>query len=101
MYSQTIETFQDLLNSSYSTQEQKTLAAQEISNINNIKNGIMVCENLLKLKGIEKSVIFVNGESVSVVLEIEELKEDLIAQIQNIITRELSVDAKNIHIMNK
>lgn len=101
MYSQTIETYQNILDSSNSSEEQKSIATQEITDINNTQNAIMVCENLIALKGISNSVVFVNGDSVSVVVEADELGQDLVAQIQNIITRELNVSAENIHIMNK
>ena len=46
-------------------------------------------------------VIFVNVESISVIIEAEELKIDEIAQIQNIVSREMSAKVENIHIMTK
>jgi stage III sporulation protein AH len=101
MYSQTIETYQNILDSSNSSEEQKSIATQEITSINDIQNGIMICENLIALKGVSNSVIFVNGDSVSVVLEADELEQSLVAQIQNIITRELNADIENIHILSK
>ena len=61
----------------------------------------MICENLLKTKGFENSVIFVNEESISVIIGVQELKEDEIAQIQNIISRELHAEIENIHISTK
>ena len=61
----------------------------------------MICENLIATKGFKNSVIFVNGESISVIVEAEELTQDKIAQIQNIISRELNADISNVHITNK
>ena len=61
----------------------------------------MICENLIKTKGIEDSVIFVNGDSVSVVIRADKLEQEQIAQIQNIINREMQVEISNIHISNK
>jgi hypothetical protein len=47
-------------------------------------------------------VIFVNVESISVIIETQEqLNADEIAQIQNIISREMSAEVENIHIMTK
>ncbi len=101
MYSQMLETYQKLLESTSISGEQKAISEQEITKINQTKNAIMIAENLLSTKGFENSVIFVNDISVSVVVKANELKEEQIAQIQNIISRELKVDLSNIHISNK
>ena len=101
MYSQMIESYQNILNNTNSSETQKTTATQEISKINEIKNGIMICENLISTKGFENNVIFVNGDSVSVIIEADNLSQEEIAQIQNIISRELNADINNIHITNK
>ena len=61
----------------------------------------MICENLIQTKGFENSVVFVNGESVSVIIETSELSKEQVAQIQNIISREMNAKAENIHISNK
>lgn len=101
MYSQMVETYENILNSSNASETQKQSATEEITNINNTKNSIMICENLLKTKGFENAVIFVNDESVSVIIGIKELQQDQIAQIQNIISREMKADIENIHISTK
>ena len=101
MYSQMIGNYEKILNSSNSLETQKQIATEEITKINNIKNCIMICENLIKTKGFDESIIFVNNESISVVIETEELKQEEIAQIQNIISRELKANIENIHISTK
>ena len=101
MYSQMIETYEKVLNSSNALETQKQSATEEITKINNIKNSIMISENLLKTKGFENSVIFVNDQSISVIIGTKELKEEEIAQIQNIISREMKADIENIHISTK
>lgn len=101
MYSQMIETYEKVLNSSNSLETQKQTATQEITKINNTKNGIMICENLIKTKGFENSIIFVNGESVSVIIGVSEIKQEEVAQIQNIISREMNANIENIHIATK
>lgn len=82
-------------------EEQKTIVTQEITKLNKEKNAIMICENLISTKGFENCVIFVNMDSVSVIIQAEELKTDEIAQIQNIISREIGAEVENIHIMTK
>lgn len=101
MYSQMLETYEKVLNSSNSLETQKQSAQEEITKINNTKNRIMICENLIKTKGFENVVIFVNGDSISVIVEDEELSAEDVAQIQNIISREMNVKVENIHISSK
>ncbi len=101
MYSQMIETYEKILQNENIASDQKTIAQTEIKNINDCKNKIMICENLITTKGIKDSVIFVNGDSVSVVIRSDKLEQDQIAQIQNIIAREMQVEISNIHISNK
>lgn len=101
MYSELLDTYQEIYNNANSTANQKSEALTKISEINNAKNAIMIAENLIIAKGFENVVIFVNEGSVSVIIKTEELKQEDIAQIQNIVSRELSVGVDIIHISNK
>ena len=102
MYSQMLETYENVLNSSNSLETQKQSATDEIKKINEIKNSIMVCENLISTKGFNNNIVFVNGESISVIIGSEqELTKEQVAQIQNIISRELKANIDNIHISHK
>lgn len=101
MYSQMLETYEKVLNSNNSLETQKQSATEEIKKINNLKNSIMICENLIQTKGFNDVVVFVNDDSVSVVVAATELTKENVAQIQNIIARELKVEVDNIHISNK
>ncbi len=101
MYSELLETYQEMYNNTNATANQKSEALEKINNINNTKNAIMIAENLIMAKDFEDAVIFVNEESVSVIIKSEELKGEEVAQIQNIVSRELNVKAETIHISNK
>ena len=101
MYSQMLETYQKILESTTISSEQKAISEQEIAKINQTQNAIMIAENLISTKGFEKSVIFVNDNSVNVVVKAENLQTEEIAQIQNIVSRELKVEIENIHISHK
>ena len=101
MYSQMIESYQNILNNNQISEAQKEISENEIKNINNTKNAIMITENLIKNKGFENVVIFVNGDSVNIIIKAKELTEEQIAQVQNIVTRELKAEIENIHISNK
>lgn len=101
MYSEMLETYQTMIAGTNVSSEQRYNAQLEISNITSQKNAIMIAENLIKNKGFEDVVIFVNNGSVSVIVKAEILDEADIAQIQNIVQRELGVEVQNIHISNK
>lgn len=101
MYSQTLETYKEMLNNTNVSEEQKAIITQEITNLSKEKNAIMVCENLITTKGFNNCIIFVNTDSISVVIESDDLKTDEIAQIQNIISREMNAKVEDIHIMTK
>lgn len=101
MYSQMLDTYQNLAQNNSASPEQKSISTQEITNINNRKNSIMIAENLIKNLGFEDVVIFVNESSTSVIIKAEKLSEADIAQIQNIVCREIGVSAEAIHISLK
>lgn len=101
MYSQMIESYQKVLTNTNISEEQKTISTQEIANINATKNAIMISENLIKTKGFDDCIIFVNDKSISVIIKAETLTQEQIAQVQNIISREMKAEIDNIHISNK
>lgn len=101
MYSQMLESYQKMYEGETVSIEQKTMAANEIAKINATRNAIMISENLIKTKGISDIVIFVNDTQISVVIDAEELAPEQIAQIQNIVSREMKAQIENIHISCK
>lgn len=98
MYSQMLENYQKILEADNLDTVEKTNAQTEIKNINNQKNAIMIAENLIKTKGFEDVLLFMNNGNVSVIVKTDKLDEDKIAQIQNIITRELNVKVNKINV---
>lgn len=101
MYSEMLETYQKMIENPDVGETQKAIATQEITNINNSKNGIMIAENLIKNKGFEDVAILVNNGTVSVVIKASLLNEEQISKIQNIVSRELNVTLENIYISKK
>lgn len=101
MYSQMIETYQKMIDSTQITNEQKAIAIQEIDKITNMKNAIMIAENLIKNKNFDNVVILVSNGNASVIVKNSNLTGEQIAQIQNIIVRELSIETKNLTISSK
>lgn len=101
MYSQMLDNYQKILETNNLSSEEKKTAQEEIKRINNEKNAIMIAENLIKTKGFQDIVIFVNNGNVTGVVQKDKLDEKDIAQIQNIITRELNVKTNKINISGK
>ena len=101
MYSQMLGNYQKILETNNLSSEEKKTAQEEIKRINNEKNAIMIAENLIKTKGFQDVIIFANNGSVTTIVKVEKLDEKAIAQIQNIITREMNVKVNKINISNK
>lgn len=94
MYSQMIESYQKILDNTSISADQKAISQTEIKKINDLKNSIMICENLIKTKGFKDVVIFVNDTSISVIIkaDAEEITGEGAAQIQNIVAREMKAE---------
>ena len=75
MYSESLETYQEIYNNTNATAEAKAEAFSKINKINNTKNAIMIAENLIIAKEFEDVVIFSNEGSVSVIIKSKELKQ--------------------------
>ena len=101
MYSEIVETYENILNSPNSTEEQKQTVVQKVADINDIKNKIMIAENLLETKGFINAVVFVNEKSVNVVVDADKLETNEVAKIQNVISREMNSKVGDIHISTK
>lgn len=101
-YADMISTYTKIIEDNSVSETQKAIAMNEITKITNLKNAIAVCENILLTKGFENYVVFVNNESVNVVVQVKEkLSREKVAQIQNIVSRELNSKIENIHITEK
>ena len=102
MYAEMIKKYEELVNNTNLSEVQKSIATEEIKKINNNKNAIMICENLILSKDFEECVILVNDQSVNIIVHVEGgLDTERVSQIQNIISRELSTEIENIHISEK
>ena len=102
MYAEMIKNYENLINNTNVSEVQKSIATEEITKINNSKNAIMICENLILSKEFDECVILINEQSINVIVHIEGgLNTERVSQIQNIISRELAVEIENIHISEK
>lgn len=101
MYSRSLETYQKIIDSENISNEQKAIAMQEIEKINNTKNAIQMAEKIIQLKGFEDVVIYSSNNKISVIVRIAVLSDAQVAQIQNIVSKELGVEIADITISNK
>lgn len=101
MYSKSLETYQKIVDSSEVSSEQKAIAVQEIQKITNLRNAIQMSEELIKLKGFDDVVIYCSNDKISVIVRIAALSDSQIAQIQNIVSKELGANVSDITISNK
>lgn len=102
MYSQMLESYQKILGDDKIPSDQKSIATNEIKNINNKQNAISIIENLSKTKGFEDMVILINDNNIDVVVKKKEkLKDEQVTQITNIVSRELNANIEDIHISIK
>lgn len=99
MFSQMLDNYKSILENSSIADEQKKVASDEIKNINNNQNSITTIENLLKGKGFKDVVVLLNNNSTNVIVKSDdELKKEQVAQIENIVSRELNIEIEKIHI---
>ena len=101
MFSQMLESYQKILENNQIAADQKGIAQTEVKRINDLKNAVMICENLIKTKGFDDVVIFVNDKSISVIIKKDKIEAQEIAQIQNIVVRELNANIDDVHISTK
>lgn len=102
MFAEMVTNYENIINNTNSSEVQKSIAVEEIKKINNNKNAIMICENIILTKDFKECVIFMNDDSVNIVVKTEGgLTTGKVAIIQNIISRELKIDIENIHITEK
>ena len=102
MYAEMITNYESIFNNSNASEVQKNIAAEEIKKINNIKNAIMISENLILTKGFENCLIFINEDSVNIVVHKDsKINTEDVSKIQNIITREIGAEIENIHITER
>ena len=102
MYDEQLDLYKEIINNSQASNQQKEEANRKIEEINNLKNSIMIAENLILLKDIENVMILTTGKNVNVVIQNEQqLEKDKVAQIYDIVTKELNVDINDIQIILK
>lgn len=103
MYSELSENYTKIINNENTTKEQINEYQKKLDELIAEKNLITMVENVIKSKGIEDLVIIpTNNDNINVVVKAkEELKQEQVAQIQQILVDQLGADANKLSITVK
>lgn len=103
MFSELSENYTNIISNSNTSTEQINEYQRKLDELIEKKNLIMMVENVIKSKGIEDIVIIpTNNDNINVVVKsAEELKQEQIAQIQQILVDQLGADPNKLSITEK
>ena len=103
MFSELSENYTNIISNSNTSTEQINEYQKKLDELIEKKNLIMMVENVIKSKGIEDIVIIpTNNDNINVVVKsAEELKQEQIAQIQQILVDQLGADPNKLSITEK
>ncbi|MCK9216730.1 MAG: SpoIIIAH-like family protein [Firmicutes bacterium] len=93
--------WQNIIESEKAEETFKTLAQEEIVKIVSLTEKEMIIENLIIARGFKDALVFLTEDSVTVLVEANELNPANIAQIQDIVMRKTKLGANDIKIMKK
>lgn len=94
-----VETLQDILKDSNITEEEKTNAISAAANLADAIDAEGTIESLVKAKGFEDCVVYIDGDKASIVVKTEGLLKSEAAQIKDIIINEANIPAENIYVI--
>lgn len=97
--SKSMEMLKDMLENGNVDAEGKKKAQDDILLLASLTDKEAACENLIKAKGFEECVVFVNGETVSVTVKSAGLSGSDVAKIQEIVSSQTGILIKNIKIV--
>ena len=96
-----VETLKEILQDENSTEEQKSEATVKASALSDNIETEGAIENLVKAKGFEDCLAYVDEDSANVVVKTQGLDETQAAQIADIIVGETNLKMENISIVEK
>lgn len=93
-----IETVQTMLKDTNLTQEEKEVATKGAEDIAKNIEAESAMENLIKAKGFQDCIVYVDNQKANVVVKTEGLISEQAAQIKDIVLAQAAVDVENITI---
>ncbi len=96
---ETLESVQTMLADKTLTEAQKTEITAKAAEIAELSQCETAIEELVKAKGFQECVAFIDGETASVVVSSKGLSDDQAAQIFEIILSKTKINSENINIV--
>lgn len=96
-----MENLQFIIDNQNSTEGMKNEAQAKIITLVDVAHKELYIEELVKSKGIDDALVFLNNDKARVVVEINELNEQLVAKILDIVMEQTELKAINIKIMKR
>lgn len=97
--SESMQVYRDIIDNSNCDREIKENAQTMLTSSAEYINDENTIENTLKAKGIEKSVVYIDGKEVTAIIYDKELDEILVSQIKDIISNISGFSAEKIKII--
>lgn len=92
------EVLMEIINSDTVSQEQKQSALDQMMDITKAAEKEAATENLLAAKGFEQSVVSIQDGKVDVIINLESISDEQMAQIEDIVKRTTEISIENITI---
>lgn len=97
--SKSIETFNTIINNENTDAASKETAQQGILELADNTETETVIENLIKARGFEDAVCYINNSQANVVVKAESLDETQVAIITEIVTEQTSIPSEKIKVV--
>lgn len=92
------ETLSNIIESSESEMASKQIAEEEVIKTAKLSEKEQLCESLIKAKGYEDAVVYINDDKVNVVIKSPQFSSDDATKIAEIITEQTGIAASAIKI---
>lgn len=97
--SESMQVYRDIIDNSNCDKETKDNAQAMLTSSAEYINNENTIENSLKAKGVEKSVVYIDGEEVTIIVYDKKLDEILVSQIKDIVQGVSGFSAQKIKII--
>lgn len=97
--SMTAASIEKILNGSNATDSEREQAGKQAIAISKQSDSEAKIENLIKAKGFEECVVYLEDKTANVIIKTDGLKSEQAAQVKDIILNETPVKAENIRIV--
>lgn len=95
------QTLTDIINNNNSSKEAKADAEKKLLSIVNYSEMEMEVEALIKSKGFEDALVFIDDSSANVTVKSKTINADQVNQVKNIVCRESGLPASKVMVQNR